>query len=202
MTFTVNRKADCTDLQGGKDSIYFYGNGCSDVEEVSATKNAYDIYAPALSISTSSAINNAVLGMTANRTTTITNGGNGGVDTVYYYIVYPNGIVNISSDNKIIVNGTDFTPWETSGDTLIYKLYGTTLFDGSSVLNNGKEITISEEIKVISCESNTTSYGVFWGASGLTSACEVATVSGSVSMASGVPKYKAYPSTYHDFVNL
>ena len=185
ITFTLARRAACGNAATGKDSIYVTtGGGCTNGSEVAGTMNTYNLYAPALSVTPAASVNNAFTGTTATRTTTIVNGGNGPTDTVQFYIVYPGGtIVNTSGTNAITANGVSFTPGSANGDTLFYKIYGTTIFGGDNLLSNGETVTITEPVRVVKCgaPANATTYGAGWGG------CQTATGTSSVTMEVGVP---------------
>ncbi|GAB2816874.1 hypothetical protein GCM10027043_16910 [Ferruginibacter profundus] len=182
ITFTISRQADCGTLANGKDTIKVNSTDCGTAIENNASTNTYNILAPVLSLVPPAAITNAVIGTTATRTITITNGGNGALDTLLYYVVYAGGgIVNTSGSNAITANGTSFTPGSINGDTLFYKIYGATLFGGDNLLSNGETVTITEPIKVVKCNAST-AYGASWGKK-----CQTATGTSAVTMANGVP---------------
>ncbi|MGC4094649.1 MAG: hypothetical protein QM756_43385, partial [Polyangiaceae bacterium] len=126
-----------------------------------------------------------MVGATATRTTTVTNGGNGVLDTLRYYVVYTaGGITNTSGTNAITANGVAFTPSSTNGDTLFYKIYGASLFGGNNELSNGETVTITEPIKVVKCNA-ATAYGAGWGKTKATQ-CQVAAATSAVTMRTGV----------------
>ncbi|MFT4060839.1 MAG: T9SS type A sorting domain-containing protein [Edaphocola sp.] len=192
LEFTIARQADCASTQGGNfDSVYVtFSGGCTgaSVTSVSATgAKSYNIYTPSLALTPASAISNAVIGTTATRTTTVINGGsNSAVDTLRFYVVYPSGAITNTNSNKITVGSTDFSPSSTSGDTLFYKIYGAVFPAGTlgtSLLENGETVTISEPVKVTSCSTDATVYGAGWGR---TAACSYTTGTSSVTMATGV----------------
>jgi hypothetical protein len=189
ITFTVARNAACGSLATAKDSVYVFTNGgCSNGSELVSTVNTYNILSPSLAITPAIALTNAVIGTTANRITTVTNGGNGVLDTLWYYVVYPGGgIVNSNGTNTITANGSSFTPSSTSGDTLFYRIYGVTLFGGDNLLSNGETVTITEPIKVVKCNTTTT-YGAGWGKT-QASQCQVAVGTSAMTMAVGVPNF-------------
>lgn len=188
ITFTVARSAACGSLATAKDSVYiFTSGGCSNGSELVGSVNTYNILSPSLAITPPPALVNAVIGTTATRTTTITNGGNGVLDTLRFYIVYPGGgIINTSGSNAITANGTSFIPSSTSGDTLFYKIYGATLFGGNNLLSNGETVTITEPVKVVKCNA-ATAYGAGWGGAKPANQCQVATGNSATTMATGVP---------------
>lgn len=187
ITFTVARNAGCGSLATAKDSVYvFTSGGCSSGSEVSGTVNTYNLLSPSLAITPPASLTGAVIGTTTTRSTTIVNGGNGATDTLRLYIVYPGGgIVNTSGTNAITANGNSFTPSSTSGDTLFYKIFGSTLFGGDNQLSNGETVTINEPIKVAKCNTTTT-YGAGWGKNN-NNQCQVALATSDVTMATGVP---------------
>ena len=187
ITFTVARRAGCGSLATAKDSVYFVaGAGCSDGSEIAGTVNTYNIFAPTLPITPAAALTGAVVGSTYSRTTVVTNGGNGPTDTVRFYIVYPSaGIANSSGTNAVTANGVSFTPSSTSGDTLFYKIFGTTIFGGDNLLTSGETVTVVEPIRVLKCNTTTT-YGACWGRSDA-ALCEKATATSAMTMAAGVP---------------
>lgn len=193
--FSIGRAADCSaSAGGGFDSVYVtFTGGCTGLSMTNnadpAVKN-YSILDPSLNFSTApTAITGAVIGTTATRTMVITNGGNGGTDTMGFYIAYPGGTVsNTAPGNAITANGASFTPYATNGDTLFYKIYGTTAFGMDGILSNAETVTITEPIRVNSCgtSTNSTAYATYWGVNTSPSGrCKYETVSGSVTMASG-----------------
>lgn len=193
ITFTIQRRASCGNLASGKDSVIVKGS-CGTAQEISGIVNTYNIYSPSLSLSPPSSIVDAVIRRIYDRTITITNGGNGDADTLYFYVVYPSqGIVNRTGTNTLTANGVNFVPWKTNGDTLFYKFFGATIFGGNNLLSNGETITITEPIKIAKCNTNT-SYAVGWGISNK-KVCSYATGNASVSMATAVPNFTAINMT-------
>lgn len=201
ITFTVARQAGCGALASAKDSVYFIaGAGCSDASETVGSVNTYNLLAPTLSLVANPAMTNAVLDTTATRTHTVMNGGNGALDTLRFYVVYPGGgIENSSGTNTITANGTNFTPSGTSGDTLFYKIFGATLFGGDNLLTTGETVTITEPIRVNQCNAMTY-YGAYWGINDATR-CQMAHSSTSISMAIGVPNFNSITGTRVGYVD-
>lgn len=184
ITFTLKRTAGCGTAASGKDVVSVTGS-CGTVTESDINVNSYNLLSPALALTSPAAITGAFVGNTASRSITITNGGNGCLDTIHYYVVYPaGGIVNTNAGNAITANGVSFTPGSTNGDTLFYAISGATLFGGDRLLCNGETVTIVENIRVVKCNTMT-SYGAGWG--NRTTACQMATGSGTLTMATGVP---------------
>ncbi len=181
ITFTLARTAACGVTGAGKDVVTVTGS-CGAATESDVNTNAYTIYAPSLSL-TAPAANAAVnIGNTYARTTSVTNGGNGCLDTVFYYVVVPTGKLRMSDSptHTINVNLTggalpaqSFTPVRTSGDTLFYKIWGANAFGSDNKLCNGEVLNIAESVVVNACGSWTTYYGARWGRN--SSYCQTAT---------------------------
>ena len=185
--FTIQRVAGCGSLSSGKDTIQV-NSGCGVVIENGGNLNNYSVYAPSLALTPPAAVNNAVVNGTYTRTTTITNGGNGCLDTLRFYMVYPGaGIALTSAGNTIAANGVAFTPYASGGDTLYYRIFGGTLFGGDNTLCNGEVVTITEPIKVKKCGA-ATYYGAGWGKDN-NNICQWTTGSAAVTMANGVAVY-------------
>jgi hypothetical protein len=184
ITFTVKRRADCGSGAGGKDTIAVTGS-CGTLTENAPNVNSYNLFSPAVSITAPAAISNAYMGSTFSRTGTITNGGNGCLDTLRFYIVYPNaGIVSIRFASQIVVNGTPVTPYRTSGDTLFYKIFGSTFFGAGKLFCNGQSVSFTENIQVKKCNPANTIYNGGWGKK-VNSLCQYATSFSTVTMANG-----------------
>ena len=200
ITFTIEREAACGTAIAGKDSVLVSGS-CGTASETSGGLNTYDIFAPALNLTPPAGVSNSVLGTTATRTITTTNGGNGDLDTLHFYIVYETGgIENSTGTNSITANGVSFTPNNSNGDTLFYKFFGSTLFGGDSLLTNGETVTILEPIEVKKC-NGLTQYGAGWGPNE-SNICNYATGTGSITMAVGVPDWTGTGSAYLNYVNM
>jgi Secretion system C-terminal sorting domain len=199
ITFTIKREAGCGLFTGGKDTIKVNG-ACGSVIENSANINTYNILSPVLNMVPPAAINNAVLGGSYTRTTTVGNGGNGCTDTLWYYIIYPSGSIINTAANTITANGTNFTPVRTNGDTLFYKIFGAAVFGASKLFCNGQNVTITEPVKLLSCINNTTTYGAGWGKS-LNSSCQQVTGTSIFSMATGSANFTAINAAQVGFVD-
>lgn len=184
ITFTVSRKADCGTAASGKDSVFFTSSGgCSNSSETSASTNLYTVFSPSLSFTATTPISNTVIGANITRTVTITNGGNGALDTLRFYIVYPSGSMENTNSNKITIGSTDFSPYTTNGDTLFYEIFGNTIFGGDAILAASESVSISEPVKVKKCNISTI-YGSSWGRN-RGNICQKVTISSPVTMATG-----------------
>lgn len=189
VSFTILRRAGCGSLASGKDSVAVKGS-CGSAQEISGIVNTYNIYSPSLSINPPAAIVNSVILRTYTRTLSITNGGNGDADTVFFYIVYPSqGLINTTGTNTIVANSVSFVPYKTTGDTFFYRIFGATIFGGNNLLSNGESISISEPIKVAKCNVSTT-YGAGWGTNNKL-VCGYQTRTSSVSMVTAVANFSA-----------
>lgn len=182
--FTIKRFAGCGAAANGKDVVSVTG-ACGTAVENNVNINTYNLLAPALTLTPPAAIANAVVGQTATRTTSISNGGTGCTDTVRFYVVYPAGGIVNTNTNQITVGGTNFSPWRTNGDTLFYKIFGATLFGGNNLLCNGESITISEPIRIVKCNT-TTAYAAYWSKAEWPG-CQTSSGTSAVTMATGVP---------------
>lgn len=184
LTFTINRKAGCGSAASGKDMISVTGS-CGSITEGDPNINSYNLLSPSLSIIPPTPVTSAFIGTTSTNTTSITNGGNGCLDTLRYYVVFKGGSMkNTASNNMITANGASFAPFTTNGDTLFYKIFGHTIFGGDSILCNGESVSVTETDKVIKCNAAIT-YSAGWGNS-WSELCQSNTTSGTVTMASGV----------------
>ena len=187
VSFTIKRKSTSC-------SVYSYvlgGGVMKDAVTVSSTAgtknennntvNTYNLYYPSLSITPAAAITGANFGTTYTRTSIVSNGGTGCLDTLRFYIVYTNTGTQLVG-NQITVNGTNFSPVSSNGDTLFFKIAGATVF-GDNLLCNGESVSIVEHVKVLKCGS-TTSYAAGWDHSSW-SFCQVATGSTNIIMDNG-----------------
>jgi hypothetical protein len=161
ITFTLKRKASCAADVSGKDTIYVNGD-CGGYLENGNNINNYNIFSPALTLFPPAAINDALIGDTYNRSGGITNGGMGCLDTLWLSIIYPgNGIELIG--NQLVIGGKNISPYQISGDTLFFKVFGKKLFQGKETLCNGESVSFTENIKVKECNPQPTIYLTSWG---------------------------------------
>ncbi len=171
ISFRILRTADCGVTGAGKDVVSITGS-CGSVTESDVNTNAYTIYAPSLSIAAPASITTANVGNTYARTTSVTNGGNGCLDTVFYYVVMPTGKLRMADSPTHTINvnllggalpAQAFTPVRTSGDTLFYKIWEPNAFGADNKWCNGEVLNIVENVVVNACGSWTTYYGARWG---------------------------------------
>jgi Secretion system C-terminal sorting domain len=153
--FTINRRANCGNATASKDAVFVTG-GCS-FSEVDPNVNPYPILDPALTLTTSAALSNVNLGTAYNRTITVTNGANGCVDTLGFYIVYPVGAIQL---NSLKIGATTLVPFFTNGDSSFFKITGSNL-SATNKLCNGQSVVLTENITFKKC-GPTTKYGANW----------------------------------------
>lgn len=198
ITFTVARSVGCGLTLSGKDTVIVSGI-CGTAKEDGGNVNVYNIFAPSLTILPPPSLNNAIIGTTKTRTISVNNGGNGDVDTLFFYINYPSSGITNTASNVIMANGSAFSPFKTAGDTLYYKIFGNTLFGGDATITNGESVTITEPIKVLKCNTTTT-YGSGWGLD-FTKICDWNTRTSGITMAIGVPSLSSVTYTQIGYVN-
>ena len=187
VSFTIKRRSTSCSvysyvLGGGvmKDAVTVSSTAGTKSEN-NSTVNTYNLYYPSLSITPAAAITGANFGSTYTRTSIVSNGGTGCLDTLRFYIVYTNTGTQLVG-NQITVNGSNFSPVSSNGDTLFFKIAGATVF-GDNLLCNGESVSIVEHVKVLKCGSST-SYAAGWDHSSW-SFCQVATGSTNIIMDNG-----------------
>lgn len=185
IVFTIDRIANCGLGASGKDSVYVTSS-CGNVSEVGAVVNTYNILAPSLSISPPTAIANANIGSSYSRDFSVTNGGNGCLDTLRIGIKRPSGSI---SSPVLKVGANVITPSSTNGDSTFYKVFTTDLPGGDNLMCNGETVTFTEEFTLLNCAGLTTTYLASWGRPG--NSCQTASATGIVTMAGGVPNLTA-----------
>lgn len=198
--FTVERMAHCAE-QGGSFDTLSVTNSCGTIT-ASATdpsSKVYNILSPSLAVSAPAAVSNLTVGDTVrNRTTTITNGGGGLIDTLRLYIVYPNNsLQSVNANYSIAVNGNNnFDTVRKSGDTLFYKIYGATIFGGNNTIENSEAVVIRENVRFLRCGSNNEArYGATYGRSN-SDTCTVANgIAGVLTPNANAPLLDAYSVT-------
>lgn len=182
ITFTIKRIANCGAGSSGKDSIYVTGS-CGSFTETVAAQNNYNILASALSVTPPTAITNASIGTSYTRNFTVTNGGNGCLDTLLLYIIRPSGSVG----SPLIKLGAVIVPsYRTNADTSFYKVSGTSLPGSDKLMCNGESLVFTEEFTLINCLGLNTTYSAGWGRD-KTALCQDAQTTGIINMSSGVP---------------
>ena len=184
ITFTIDRIANCGSGSSGKDSIYVTSS-CGSFNETVPVTNNYNILAPALSITPPATITNAAIGSNYSRTFTVTNGGNGCLDTLQLFVVRTAGSIG----SPVINIGAAVIPvHHTSGDTTFYRIFGANLPGGDNLMCNGETVTFTETFTLVNCLNLNSTFGAGWGRDKNVGAqCGVSTGTGLINLASGVP---------------
>jgi hypothetical protein len=181
IVFTIKRIANCGSGSSGKDSV-FVTSSCGNTNEISGNVNSYNIFSPSLTISPPSLINNANIGSSYSRSFSVTNGGNGCLDTLRLAVKRPSGSV---ASAVITLGASTIAPYTTNGDTSFYKIYGSDLPGGDNLICNGESISFSENFTLANCSGLTTTYITEWGRPG--GSCQLVAATGNINIAAGVP---------------
>lgn len=179
--FTIARIANCG-TGNGKDEVYITSS-CGNVSETVANVNNYSVFAGALSMTAPDPIANASVGSNYSRTFTVTNGGNGCLDTLRLYVVRPAGSIG---SPVIAIGATTIPAARANGDTTFYKVFGVNLPSGDNQMCNGETITFTESFTLINCLNLTTTYGSSWGRN-VNNLCQTVNVTGLVNMNTANP---------------
>ncbi len=165
-TFEFCRVADCAatahQMGGGtfKDAIEVCGdNGC--VSENDPNLNSYDLLTPSVSMVGEGPIT-AQVGDNVCREVTFTNGGQGYLDSLKYYIL--DGAGTATTSVVTVPGGTVITP-VMNGDSLCYWLDASIFAefgDGDNFFENGEQIVLERCYDVLSCD-NDSYFGGYWG---------------------------------------
>ncbi|MBL7798987.1 MAG: hypothetical protein JNJ90_20985, partial [Saprospiraceae bacterium] len=154
-----------------KDSVYIATAG-GNVEDVDPALNSYDLLVASLSIS-GAAIANAPLGGSVTRNVTVSNGGQGFLNSFTFFIKEGTGTMTTSL--VTVPGGTPLTPSSTNGDTLFYTIDAAVIAefgDNDAVFENGEQTVFARTYTVIGCNT-ASSYQAYWGCPG---ACQMTTV--------------------------
>ncbi len=184
ITFTVKRVANCGSASSGKDSVYITGS-CGTTTETVGSVNNYNVFSPSISLTAPTTITGANLGSSYSRTFSITNGGNGCLDTLRLCIIRPSGSVSAAT---LKVGAATITPSSTSGDTSFYKISGANLPGGTAAgkMCNGETVTFTENFTLVNCLGLITTYIGSWGRDHL-NPCQSVSGSAIINMNTGVP---------------
>lgn len=200
--FQINRKADCIAKNNAiagtifKDQVTATSSAGS-YSDTAPNINSYIVNYPAFSIGQPAAVTNAVVGQTYIRTFTLTNGGNGCAEDVYFSIDYPaNGISQILLQCNLI----PIPPTSIVGTTRYYKISGGSLNVSQEFCNNDV-LNFTETFKVLKCNGQT-NYSAGWGPTSAPSTwCQTDVGVGTVNMASGSPNFTDMQITNLNYVN-
>ncbi len=195
--FSWEREADCNavdyQMSGGtfKDILEVSGDGGSFLEN-NMNLNTYDVLVAALSILGHAPVTTTI-GSTESVQLEITNGGQGCVEELTFYIINDNGIETTGLSGN--VSGTTLTADVVNGDTSFYTISSAFLVaEGlGNCFDNGEQLFLDREAFISSCETDTR-YGVRWGCNGRTD-CQIPfEAPGQFNIALGVPNISAVMS--------
>lgn len=186
ITFTVLREMACSSSGSGKDTIRISGSCGSAIENASGI-NTYNLLAPALSLSTPAAITGALIGNSYTRDFSVTNGGNGCLDTLWLSVVRP---VATFTATTLAAGAVNLTAYRINGDTSFYKIAAALLPGGDNLMCNGETILFHEGFTLGSCTALNTTYMAGWGKK-VNTLCQQATGTGTVTTAIGVANISA-----------
>lgn len=180
IVFTIKRRANCGSAAASKDFVKVTG-GCT-FSEIDPNVNTYNLLAPALTLTPPAALSNVNVGSSYNRTIILTNGGNGCLDTLGFWIKYPTGSLTL---NSLQIGATTLTPLFSNADSAYFRITGTIL-SADKLLCNGESVTFVENITVKKCNATTT-YGANWRTHIGDVICETATTQSGMTMSNNLP---------------
>ncbi len=180
IVFSIKRRANCGIATSTKDAIYVTGD-CI-FSEVDPDVNVYLLKSPILTLIAPADLLNTDVGTAYNRTISITNGGNGCIDTLFFWIKYPPASIQL---NSLKIGTISLTPAFTNGDSILFKIAGANLFGADNKLCNGETIILTENVTVKKCNS-VTSYTTSWNDYENRS-CEKIRLNSSMTMSNNTP---------------
>jgi hypothetical protein len=177
--FTIKRKANCGEAAASKDSVVVSG-GCN-FSESDVNVNTYNLLAPALTMVPPANISNVTIGDIHNRTITVTNGGNGCMDTLGFWVKYAPGEMQL---NNLRIGATTLMPAFQNADSAYFLIHGT-LLGNDKLFCNGETIVFTENTTVLRCNTQT-NYGAAWY-SYEGDICQSVVVIGGITMNNNIP---------------
>jgi hypothetical protein len=187
--FTIKRRANCGAASSTKDAVEVSGGAVFYDQDPDA--NAYPLRAPALTLIAPPTIANANVGTAYTRNITVTNGGNGCLDTLGFWLKYPSSSFQL---NSVKIGVTTLVPSFVSTDSIYYKVSGSIAFGADKLFCNGETVTLIENITVKKCDALTT-YGADWNAHLNNSVCETNRGQSLMTMSNSVPNLSATLTT-------
>ncbi|MEQ1554310.1 MAG: hypothetical protein ABL929_09040, partial [Ferruginibacter sp.] len=188
--FTIKRRANCGSAAASKDNIIVSGS-CS-LSEIDPNINSYNLLAPALTLSPPTTLSNANVGSIYNRTISITNGGNGCLDTLGFWIKYPPASLAL---NSLKIGVTTIIPFFQNADSAYFKVYGSAL-SSDNLLCNGETVIFTENVTVLLCDA-TTNYGANWNIFTNNDVCETTAITSEITMSNNLPLIAVTMPTYN-----
>jgi hypothetical protein len=195
--FNLKRRANCGTATSSKDVVEV--SGTFSYTEATTNVNAYALRAPSLTLVQPSIINNVNLGVTYTRNISVTNGSNGCLDTLGFWIKYANAgfqLVNLS------IGATVLTPFFQNADSAYYKVTGAIAFGADKVICNGETVTFTETTIAKKCNT-VTNYGAEWYSFRNNTICGSALGQSIITMSNDLPNLVSSivgdPTTYNDY---
>ncbi len=181
--FSIKRRANCGIAAATKDHISVMGS--CDFKEIDPNINTYNLKAPALTLIAPAVLSNINLTSSYNRNITITNGGNGCLDTLSFWIKYNTGEATL---NSLKIGATILTASYQNADSAYFVISGT-LLSSDKLLCNGESVVFTENFTPHKCNAVTT-YGDAWY-SHLNTICESDVVTSGITMNNNLPNLVA-----------
>ena len=133
------------------------------IDGVNANSDTYDVRSAVLTVIGDAPVTTTV-GSTEMVTGTITNGGNGSIDSFLLKVNEPSGI----STQSISINGIPLTIINTMGTMDFYLIDSAVLVDanvgdGDGILQGGESFVFDREVMIISCDITPNPYRVLYG---------------------------------------
>jgi hypothetical protein len=192
--FTLKRRANCGTASATKDNIVVTSSAPT-FSETDINTNTYNLFAPALTIVPAPALANVNVGTAYNRNIDVTNGGNGCLDTLGFWIKYPTGTLVL---NSLKIGATTLTPVFQNADSAYFRIAGTIL-SADKLLCNGETVVFTENVTALKCNATTT-YGAEWYPhTSNTVSCQTATAPVGMTMSNNVPNLSASLTTAAPF---
>jgi Secretion system C-terminal sorting domain len=181
--FSIKRRANCGVAAATKDNILV--SGSCDFKELDPNINTYNLLAPALTLIAPPALSNVNLTSSYNRNITVTNGGNGCLDTLGFWIKHNTGEAIL---NSLKIGAITISPIFQNADSTYFLISGTTL-SSDKLFCNGESIVLTENFTPLKCNAITT-YGDAWY-SHYNLICESDIATSGITMNNNVPNLVA-----------
>jgi hypothetical protein len=181
--FSIKRRANCGIAAATKDNILVTGS--CDFKEIDPNINTYNLLAPALTLVAPPALPNVNLTSSYDRNIIVTNGGNGCLDTLGFWIKYNTGEVTL---NSLKIGAITINPVFQNADSAYFLISGTAL-SSDKLFCNGESIVFTENFAPLKCNAITT-YGDAWY-SHSNMVCESDIATSGITMNNNVPNLVA-----------
>jgi Secretion system C-terminal sorting domain len=193
IVFSIKRRANCGIATTTKDAIFVTGD-CT-FSDVDPDANAYLLKSPILTLIAPANLSNTDAGTAYNRNLSITNGGNGCIDTLFFWIKYPAASMQF---NSLKMGTITIAPSFNNGDSILFKISGTSFFGADNKFCNGETINLTENVTVKKCNV-TTAYGTSWNNYYNTN-CEAIVLNSGMTMSNNIPNLAVtVPNPIYDY---